>query len=162
MNPRPFANRHTIRGQDNEVIALESIDWQGELITGTGMFVNTNAPYLSFSPDGFLLPENDNKEDIHLLEVKCPEKDFHELRWFDENGQLKRNMYYTQIQLGLLLSDLKLGKLVIYNVGKGDSMVIDVSIDYNYCTHLLSCLSAAYFQFYLPILYDLKMLPMTL
>lgn len=79
-------------------------------------------PWLGYSPDGFHKLNNE----LMLLEVKCPVKGntvnslqelIQNLKYCEETSsglRLKRkHPYYTQIQFGLLLCNLKLAKLVV-------------------------------------------------
>lgn len=125
-----------------------------------------------FSPDGIM------QDTGILLEVKCPvtgqtycrsqlcERLPYLVKLDESNNALSSyslkttHTYYTQIQLGLSILNLRSAQLVIYyNVkqedGKKDEGVIMIPVQRNdeFCKSLLSTLGCRYFEFVLPFLH---------
>lgn len=123
-----------------------------------GFITNVKCPWLGFSPDGFFLLNNQ----YFLLEIKCPVKGrtchgadlIAQLKYIEvKNEKLflkKKHKFYAQIQLGLLLSNINMGLLVIYAEMNDSIVVINVEFDTNYCKQLFDCLTNIYFEKILP------------
>lgn len=116
-----------------------------------GLIVNVNAAWLGSSPDGFIEKEDGS---FVLIEVKTPVKGktmfgnnlLDNIKYLRKNvrGQyfLKENHpYYSQIQLGLLLCNLPMAKLIIYVSCKKTVLEIDVPFDINRATCLFEYFS---------------------
>jgi len=127
-----------------------------------GFIINHRCPWLGFSPDGFY----QCSENIVLIEVKCPVEGksksgidlIKTLKYilFDEvTGKIKlkkNHQYYTQIQLGLLLCNLSMGILIVYEQKNDSILQIEVEFDHNYCKNMYQTLICVYFNHYLPFL----------
>lgn len=155
-------NATTKYGKEHEDPALKlfAAMYPGkETETQVGFCINVNAPMFGYSPDG-----------IHdgqiLLEVKCPilGKTLHgaalcdKLPYVTKVGDiftLKRtHTYYTQVQFGLAILNLKMCKFIIYSNVKGDGNihVIDVPRNEGFCASLIRILSSRYTEYILPFL----------
>lgn len=133
----------------------------GKLYTRSGLIINTNAPWLTSSPDAFV--KIDKK--FTLVEVKCPlvgetskgAKFLNSVNFiYNDSGTFvmrKKSINYAQIQLGLALANLQNGKLVIYCKRDDSIHVINVDYDDQFTENLLTKLRSIYFKYYLPFLY---------
>lgn len=68
----------------------------------------------------------------------------------------KKRTYYCQIQLGLFLFGLNLGKLIIFSKCDSSFVEIDVPYDENFCKEVFISLNELYFQKYLLFLMSNK------
>lgn len=161
-------DRNTKYGKRNEPKALKTYASQceGEIITEAGLLVRYQVSWFGYSTDGF--HRNKNNE-LHLLEVKCPVKGREEENFekfvsglpFLEKPRTKGNLrlkkkhpYYGQIQLGLLLHNLQLGKLLVFWKKKKTVLEILVPFDEEFAQDLVSRLRSVYFGILLPYLYE--------
>lgn len=149
-------NSATKYGLDNEKNALScfKLDFDVKVIR-LGFIVNINCPWFGFSPDGFV------KCGIHnywLLEVKCPVEGkqlcgsdlIATLKYIRvNNGELSlksKHKYYAQIQLGLLLCNLKNAYLIIYSTFDNSIITIQVQFDITFCQEFYNVLTSIYFN----------------
>lgn len=161
-------NRATKYGKRNEPKALKTYASQceGEVITEAGLLVKHQVPWLGYSADGFHRMKDDK---LALLEVKCPVIGktaetftqfvsglaFLEQPRTETHLQLKeKHPYYGQIQLGLLLHNLQLGKLLLF--WKKKKTVIEVLVPFNetFVQEFVYRLRIVYFERILPYLYE--------
>ena len=131
------------------------------LISNVGFVINIKCPWLGASPDGIAC---ENGELIYL-EVKSLKvgkrltgQDFLERAnclQKDADGMFtlrRRNKFFTQIQLGLALTNLKKAKLVLY-VGRNNSIIcINVLRDDAYISDVIETLTHVYFTYCLQFL----------
>lgn len=68
----------------------------------------------------------------------------------------KKDFYYAQVQLGLVLLNLKRCDFVIYNILEHSYIVLNVLFDLKYCTQLLQVLKIIYFEKLLHTICELK------
>lgn len=161
-------NSSTKYGNQFEIMALKLFQKhhgrnKGEIIK-CGLIVNIKAPWLGFSPDGFY---KEAEKELVLLEVKCPvqgkqktiDELLHGLKYLEKSGNSgwklkKKHAYYSQIQCGLLLSNLKLAKLLILSKKEKKVTVINVQYDEEFCSNLIFTLRNIYFTHFINFLYD--------
>lgn len=155
-------------GVENEPIALALFQKQNpdsEIVTGAGIIVNEKCPWFAYSPDGFEITIDN---EFYLLEVKCPSngKEFGNAEQLSKTSFLKYdeenhtfylrnpNRYYTQVQLGLMLMNIKKCKLLIYSEKTRFVQDIIVLYDEPFCTSLFVDLTKTYFNIFLPFYYE--------
>lgn len=120
----PFqGNSSTKYGQTHEKFALKlfanAVGDEGRVIPAIGFFIDYQQPWLGFSADGLYK----TKSSLILLEVKCPVKGasiktkeelLSTLKYLTKDLKLKKkHCYYSQIQLGMYLLNLRAAKLLI-------------------------------------------------
>ena len=68
-------------------------------VSGCGLFVKSNAPYLGASPDGIVTYTNSGKTETGVLEVKCPAAE----KWkaLSPEECAKDVDYYCDLETGL-------------------------------------------------------------
>lgn len=129
---KPFTgNEATLHGQKYEDEAIEKYEFlMGKKNTDFGMIpyaaldatrlsgdreckhlINSKYTFLGGSPDG-IAEDTDNKEDLIMLEVKCP------MRRKIKHGQIPEH-YYPQVQLNMFILNLKLADFIEYIPGDG-------------------------------------------
>jgi hypothetical protein len=161
-------NAATKYGKENEPKALKlyATQCEGEVLIDAGLLVRYQFPWVAYSADGIHRGKDGT---LSLLEVKCPVKG-RTAETFEEFVaniaclkkprtllQLKeKHPYFGQIQLGLLLYNLKLGKLLLY--WKKKKTVIEVVVPFNeiFVQRFVSRLRIVYFEHLLPYLYENK------
>lgn len=155
-------NAATRYGRLNENNAISAFEKKYEIsIIKLGFLININCPWLGISPDGFIEKLND----YFLIEIKCPisGKKFSgsdliiKLKYIKISNECrltlnKNHSYYGQIQLGLLLCNLKMAYLVIYASVDDSIIVIDVHFDPVFCKQMFIYLTDVYFKQVLPYL----------
>jgi len=161
--PTFSGNLATKFGKNNEDKAKKAfVRLTGFQIKTFGFIINHHCPWLGFSPDGFY----QCGDNFVLIEIKCPVAGksksgidlIKTLKYilFDEvTGKIKlkkNHQYYAQIQLGLLLCNLSMGILIIYEQINDSVLQIEVEFDYEYCTNMYQTLISVYFNHYLPFL----------
>lgn len=147
-------NSATKFGKENENKARICFEKMYDVeVLKLGFITNVKFPWLGFSPDGFILLNNQ----YFLLDIKCPVKGrtcygadlIAQLKYIEVKNEklfLKKNhTFYAQIQIGLLLSNMNMGLLVIYAEINDSIIVINVEFDTNYCKKLSQCLTNIYF-----------------
>lgn len=163
-----LGNQHTRYGKEKEAVALtlfQEMNPDSEVVMNAGLIINDSCPWFGFSPDGF---EIERMEELILLEVKCPaagkKKDLKDVTSFCDNLNFlifnkdtgdyilkpKGNSYYSQIQMGLMLTNIKRAKLLVYSEALNTVLTIGVKFDPNHCSLLFNNLSQAYFKYCLP------------
>jgi len=77
----------------------------------------------------------------------------HIIWWsYRKNKAKKTHQYYAQIQLGLLLCNLSMGILIVYEQINHSILQIEVEFDHEYCTNMYQTLICVYFNHYVPFL----------
>lgn len=127
------------------------------IITETGLIIPANCPWMCFSPDGIILPEQS------LIEIKCPVKGqemtasaalkFCQLITFNDAGKplLKtRHNYYGQVQLGMFLLNLQSCHFLVY--ASYDQSIADIEVprDPHFIKEFIAVLDKTYFRNILP------------
>ncbi|XP_065226268.1 uncharacterized protein LOC135849679 isoform X2 [Planococcus citri] len=155
-------------GSDHEDVALalleRKIKSQGGcyLRKECGILVNANLPWIGYSPDAIVKTPNHT----FLVEVKCPfigqEKEgidfLKRVSFFSVNsttGEVqmrKKHANYAQVQIGMLITNLPLAKMIIYCKKANGIFELDIPFDYEYTENLVAKLRNVYFARYLPFL----------
>lgn len=157
-------NSVTFYGVENEPLAIKAFEKLKNItVIKSGIVVNIHCPWLGFSPDGFFISDNE----IYLIEIKCPVMGktmcglelLKSLKYIVINNigvpsLKKKHSYYGQIQLGLLLCNIKNGYLVIYQKITNSVLLIEVILDLEFCKELYSSLNFIYFRHVLPFLLE--------
>ena len=102
-----YDNKYMLRGRVLEPLAVEAYEHKYKLdIAHYGFITNTEYPHAGYSPDGVDTEET-------LIEVKCLGLEKHDNII---SGKIPVPVeYMAQIQFGMLISELKKAKLVLYN-----------------------------------------------
>lgn len=157
-------------GSDHEDVALalleKKIKSQGGcyLRKKCGILVNSNVPWIGYSPDAIVKTPNQT----FLVEVKCPfigqQKEgidfLKSVSFFSVNsttGEVqmrKKHANYAQVQVGMLITNLPLAKMIIYCKKANGIFELDIPFDPEYTESLLARLRDVYFKRYLPFLTD--------
>ncbi|KAL1467594.1 hypothetical protein MTO96_042055 [Rhipicephalus appendiculatus] len=158
-------NEATRYGIDNESLALEEYArTHKERVSKLGLVVIPAVPWLGYSPDGI----SEQRGTSVLLEVKCPiqgqqssikdlvnAKKMAFLARNGENYALKpAHKYYSQVQLGMLLLNMKVCHFIVYS--KVESLVIPVQRDTEHIQQLVERLQYVYFKKVLPKLVQIS------
>ena len=159
-------NADTDFGTRKEKVALQICqnDFGNDaVLTNVGFIISILYPWLGYSPDGFLFKNGE----IILLECKCLKAgktsdglEFLRQLTFLEEKELcnfvlkKRCRFYSQIQLGLFICNLKKAKLVLYNDKVKLNEYVDVFLDIEYVKSFTVSLTHTYFNRCLPYLYS--------
>ncbi|KAM7282619.1 uncharacterized protein ISCGN_002764 [Ixodes scapularis] len=127
-----------------------------------GLVVSPQNPWLGCSPDGVVF---EGSRPGTLIEIKCPKKgemmtakallatcDFLETDEAGTYSQKKRHTFYGQMQLGMVLLDVKTCDLVIYASMDDSIEVICVDFDEAFVWPLLTTVKRIYFERVLPVL----------
>ncbi|KAM7302213.1 uncharacterized protein ISCGN_017730 [Ixodes scapularis] len=163
MQPSFRGNASTAYGQRCEPKARKKYETESQVEVFTcGLLVSPKNPWLGCSPDGVVF---EGGRPTKLVEIKCPTKgqtvtakavlaacDFLDC---DEAGNYmpkQRHTYYAQMQLGMVLLDVRKCDMVIY-ADKDESIeVISVDFDEAFTLPLLTKVKDLYFTHVLPIL----------
>lgn len=157
-------NSATFYGVENEPLAIKAFEKLKNItVIKSGIIVNIHCPWLGFSPDGFFISDNE----MYLIEIKCPVMGktmcglelLKSLKYIVINSigvpsLKKKHSYYGQIQLGLLLCNIKQCYLVIYEKMTNSVLLIEVILDLEFCKKLYSSLNLIYFRHVLPFLLE--------
>lgn len=132
------------------------------LLFDCGLMVSPHLPFLAVSSDGIAY----DGEDWKLVEIKCPVKGklytaqvvMYTLSYIEHddknNFQLKiKHAYYSEIQLGLAITDLQYCDFIIYSSFDDTFEVIKVHRDYNFIDVLIKTLLNIYFDYVLPFIF---------
>lgn len=123
-----------------------------------GLVIHPNASFLGCSPDGCIIAEN------KLIEIKCPIsgklktvemmlKEIHYLIETPTGYKLKKkHAYYGQVQLNLLIMDLKKCDFIIYSQFSKCGYIVEIEFDSDFCKNYFNVLKDIYFKQYLPVL----------
>lgn len=154
--PKTFTSKYTDHGLQFEEAArcayksLNKCD-----VIETGLIISKHHPWLAYSPDGIVF---ENEKPIKLLEIKCPYKGMSAsamnciesccyLSSQEGNFILKqKHSYYAQIQLGLVILNLKECDLIIYASYDSSFTTINVKYDEAYALNLIYKLQCRYFN----------------
>lgn len=103
-----YDNRYMQRGRILEPLAVEAYEIKYKVsVSHFGFVTNSDYPHAGYSPDGIEV------EDPTLLEVKCLGLEKHDAIIA---GKLPvPTVYISQIQFGLLITELSKAKLILYN-----------------------------------------------
>lgn len=124
-----------------------------------GFIINPIAPWLGFSPDGYIFQRD------ALIEIKCPflgnsmneNKVLATLNYLSKNGDSyelkKRHQYYCQVQIGMAVTNCTKCDFVIYNKFEDRCYVILIELDYDFLFPVLATLETIYFNYFLPIIH---------
>lgn len=152
-------NEATRYGTDNESLALEEYArTHNECVSKMGLVVIPAVPWLGYSPDGVC----EQRGTSVLLEVKCPVEGQHssikdlvnakKLAFVVRDGEnyalRHAHKYYSQVQLGMLLLNMKVCHFIIYS--KVESLVVPVQRDTEHIQELVERLQYVYFKKVLP------------
>jgi hypothetical protein len=163
-----YGNKHTKFGKAKEPIAKEIFqDAHPELkvINEVGLIINPKFPWLGFSPDGFTI---DAEGRMKLIEIKSLEKGKRftgiafckQLPCLTVNEERiemkKKHKFYGQVQLSLALSNLTEAVFLLYVHKNRSVIIIDVPIDLDFVSDMMSSLTNTYFTYFLPFLYENK------
>lgn len=159
-------NSATFYGVENEPLARKAFEKLKNItVIKSGFIVNINCSWLGFSPDDFFVSDNE----IYLIEIKCPVMGktmcglelLKSLKYIEINSIgvpsiKKKHSYYGQIQLGLLLCNIKQCYLLINEKMTNSVLLIEVILDLEFCKELYSSLNFIYFRHVLPFLLENK------
>lgn len=144
-------------------ILSETLMPNEQIYINSGLVINCSTPWLAFSPDGFLCRNGE----LVILEVKCSylgtsiagiDQFLSKLNFlyfiknFHSYMLKRRNKFFTQIQLALHITNLNLGKLIIYHKLSDSVICINVEKDTNYCNLISDFLTQCYATHVLPFL----------
>ena len=131
----------------------------------TGLHINHEFPFLGASPDGIVTCDCCEKR---LLEIKCPFKFQKGLDgWksndktmpINENNEMNiDHEYYYQIQLQMLVTDIKYCDFYVWSKGKNenDTFLITIQKDDAFCAKILEKLEQVFRKILLPELMTRK------
>uniref|UniRef100_A0A2S2PE25 YqaJ viral recombinase domain-containing protein n=1 Tax=Schizaphis graminum TaxID=13262 RepID=A0A2S2PE25_SCHGA len=156
--PNTFSNKFVKHGIKYESVAIELFARDSkQKIVPCGFVTSYNYPWLGYSPDGIIV--NNFNEPTKLVEIKCPylgstvglQNVIEKVKFISKNtdGSLtlnKKDSYYAQVQLGLVLLNLSSCDFVVYNSLEHSYIVINVEFDFHYCKILLQVLKIVYFE----------------
>lgn len=134
--PKSFSNKFIKLGIKYENIAIELYkNDTKQKIVSCGFVTSYNYPWLGYSPDGIIV--NNLNELIKLVEVKCPypscttdsQNFIEKINYISKNADgsftlNKKDKYYAQVQLGLVLLNLNSCDFIIYNSVEHNYVVI--------------------------------------
>ncbi len=95
----------------------------------SGLIVHAKQPWLSCSPDGIVIDNNNPS----LLEIKCPsrcEGTKINVDYLTQDGLKKSHPYYTQVQLQLYVANVNLCYFFVYS--EADYVLVPISKDDDY------------------------------
>ncbi|XP_067133681.1 uncharacterized protein [Centruroides vittatus] len=160
-----WGNENTAYGllHENDARQLYS-SHSGKRIVEFGLIISPALPWLGYTPDGIIMKQN---IPTSLLEIKCPVKGRNEpiqaliqknvLKFITINGEnvelRKRDKYYGQVQLGLLLTNLPVCDFVIYSSFDNSFISFEVKKDDEFLNKFISVLKEIYFNKMLPFLF---------
>lgn len=156
--PNTFSNKFVKHGIKYESVAIELFARDSKQnIVPCGFVTSYDYPWLGYSPDGIIV--NNFNEPTKLVEIKCPylgstvglQDVIEKVKFISKNadGSLtlnKKDAYYAQVQLGLILLNLSSCDFVVYNSLEHNYIVINVEFDFNYCKTLLQVLKIVFFE----------------
>lgn len=156
--PNTFSNKFVKHGIKYESVAIELFARDSkQKIVPCGFVTSYDYPWLGYSPDGIII--NNFNEPTKLVEIKCPylgstvglQDVIEKVKFISKNadGSLtlnKKDAYYAQVQLGLVLLNLSSCDFVVYNSLEHNYIVINVEFDFNYCKTLLQVLKIVFFE----------------
>ena len=157
FNPKNFKSIYTEYGKKTENEAREMFIKRTNLqVFVPGLIVSVLNPWLAYSPDGVIC---DKGVPVALLEIKCPYKgktaDIDTtvksvigecLVMHGENIQLKKkHQYYGQIQLGMIITNVKSTYFVIYSHFDENLFILKVNQDLEFTKTMLIALKKIYY-----------------
>jgi hypothetical protein len=155
-----MGNKHTRFGKNMEPVSKKLYSDEYGVVINVGIICDSRRPWFGYSADG-IAHEND---EFVLLEVKCLSAgkkrvgdDFcrHCKCLQKVNNEFilrKTSMYYTQIQFGLGVTNMRKAKLLLYVHKSRSNIIVNVPRDDVYIETLFSKLTNIYFEHYLPFL----------
>jgi len=156
--PKSFSNKFVKHGIKYEQVArVLYAETTKQKVIQSGFIVHYQTPWLGYSPDGIVL--NDSNVPIKLLEIKCPylgssksvPELINDLKYVIKNSDgsfslNKRDAYYAQVQLGLVMLNHETCDFVIYNSLEHKYIILKTDFDYEYCKKMLCTLKIIYFE----------------
>ena len=139
----------------NTLLATEHKDFH---LTGAGLYINIENPFLGASPDGFV---ECKCHGAGVLEIKCPFKFRNGLDgWKEDKGSpidvygnmLKEHKYYYRMQHQMFVTGRTYCDFFVWSNGlkKGDTILLRVERDDNFCKTLLEKLKSVFTEVILP------------
>lgn len=110
-----------------------------------GIFIDEDRCYLAASPDGICEAKQ------CVIEIKCPYTavDSKELKYLN-NGKLKTNHnYYTQIQLQLHVTKMKMCHFIVYSMKSGFIHIETIFYDTNFVEDVLTYIDKFYKEIFI-------------
>lgn len=168
--PKPFSNKFVKHGLKYESVAIELFaSDSNQKIVPCGFVTSYDYPWLGYSPDGIIV--NNLNEATKLVEIKCPYLDcttvgsqncIEKIKYISKKADgsftlNKKDAYYAQVQLGIVLLNLSSCDFIIYNSLDHSYILININIDVEYCTKLLQVLKIVYFEKLLHTICELQM-----
>lgn len=160
------ATAHGVRAEPQARICYQQRT--GYQVLESGLMINPSVPWIGASHDGivFQLEDGGSRKILKTVEFKCPiagisesaDKVLKTLSWIEDPSTAPKvkesHNYYCQVQLGLLVSNLKECDVVIYSTFDASCFIITVKYDeklvlneylpkltYVYFTHALKYLT---------------------
>ncbi|XP_016655892.1 uncharacterized protein LOC107882272 [Acyrthosiphon pisum] len=156
--PKSFSNKFVKHGIKYEQVArVLYAETTKQKVIQSGFVVHYQTPWLGYSPDGIVL--DGSNVPIKLLEIKCPylgssksvPELINDLKYIIKNSDgsfslNKRDAYYAQVQLGLVMLNLETCDFVIYSSLEHKYIILKTDFDYEYCKKMLCTLKIIYFE----------------
>lgn len=156
INPAQITTKAMQYGTNTESLARVCYEQQERCsVLQFGFLVNPHAPWLGYSPDGFV-----NEKD-KIIEIKCPilgetcslSDVLPSLKYLTDSFALKQKSdYYCQIQIGMAVFNCKSCDFIIYSLFENACFVLDIQFDLKYFLDVILILEKIYFKYMLPIL----------
>lgn len=158
LEPKNFKSEYTEYGKKTEKEAREVLQEALRCnIIETGLVIAQQNPWIACSPDGIIF---ENGKPSILVEIKCPVKgqtlniysamelEFGKcLDFSQELVQLKKkHKYYAQIQLGMVVLNVKKCFFMMYASFDKSFHIICVDFDREFIVKMLSSLKIVYFN----------------
>ncbi|KAF5304995.1 hypothetical protein FQR65_LT18805 [Abscondita terminalis] len=160
--PKSFVSKFTEYGKKYEQNAMKAYKTRNKTyeVFVPGFVVCKLYPWFGYSPDGIVF---ENGHPIRLVEIKCPytgkendESTFIQncdyLQRCGNDIQLKKNhTYYGQVQLGMVILNLKSTDLVLYSSASNNFLNIRIPFDEEFSTTFMNTLHDNYFNYMLHV-----------
>ncbi|OXU21062.1 hypothetical protein TSAR_014568 [Trichomalopsis sarcophagae] len=118
-------------------------------IVEVGLVISKLNPWLAYSPDEVLMK---NKKPVALLEIKCPIVGKTADISATVNSQMKKCLYYGQVQMGMDVLNLNLTYFVIYASFDKKLFYLRVQRDNVFIAKMLMALKKVYFKYKLHVI----------
>ena len=155
--PKEFQTKETRHGVQYEGHARNKyIESKSAYLQECGFLIVVKESWMAFSPDGVIF---ENNLPTKLLEIKCPfnltdlSVEIVLLKckaYLCMNGKKlrlkKKHQYYSQVQFGMAVLNIKQCDFVIYSSLSQSILIITVDYDAEFCHNLLSSLKRRYFE----------------
>ena len=169
----PHRELHTVavqHGKKYELIAKQTYSAENNVqLENSGLHIHKTLNFIAASPDAIIKAVNNQVTEV--LEIKCPFTakhftcdDFQKdcklpaskriIKYlYNDNGVLslhKNHDYYYQLQIALLILNVRNGKLIVYASKTKQFVIVNVERNEHFLNNIIPTITSRYFRFYLP------------